>query len=48
MQEIRKILQVLQNLMKTKSIPKELVSHEESFWLFGIETKFKENLTNEY
>ena len=34
--------------MKIKSIPTELVSHEESFWLFGIETKFKENLTNEY
>ena len=34
--------------MKTKSLLPELVSHEELFWLFSIETKFKENVTNEY
>ena len=33
--------------MKIKSLPPELVSHEESFWLFDIETIFKENVTNE-
>ena len=34
--------------MKTKSLLPELVSHEELFWLFSVETKFKENVTNEY
>ena len=34
--------------MKTKSLLRELISHEELFWLFSIETKFKENVTNEY
>ena len=34
--------------MKIKSLLPELVPHEESFWLFGIETKVKENVTNEY
>ena len=34
--------------MKIESLPPELVSHEESFWLFDLETRLKENVTNEY
>ena len=34
--------------LKIKSLHPELVSHGKSFWLFGIETKLKENVTNEY
>ena len=34
--------------MKIKSLSPKLVSHEESFWLFGIEIKYKENVANEY
>ena len=34
--------------MKIKSLLPELVPHEESFWLFGKETKSKENVANEY
>ena len=34
--------------MKTKSLLPELVSHEELFWLFDLETRLKENVTNEY
>ena len=35
-------------ILEIKSLPQALVSHEESFWLFGKETKYKENIANEY
>ena len=39
---------MLQNNMKLELLHPELICHEESFWLFGLETRQRENITNEY
>ena len=39
---------MLQNDLKHELLHPKLICHEESFWLFDLETRLKENVTNEY